>query len=100
MTANYINWTDVRQRLEQAIELLTTRRIRDGYEFDEELGKEALASCGPDKELDGLFELSWQSGIPLNWLMLGDIDALICASAAGAQSRQEGPAVELAVSGR
>ena len=87
-----INWIEVRARVEQAIGLLTTRHIRDGYEFGEELGKEALASCGPDKELDGLFELSWHTGIPLNWLMLGDIDALICASAAGAQSRQDAAA--------
>jgi len=35
------------------------------------------------EEGGGVLEFSRQSGIPLDWLLLGDVGALICASAAG-----------------
>ena len=73
-----INWIEVRERVEQAIATLTTRRVADGYEL--ELSGKALASW---EEGGGVLEFSRQSGIPLDWLLLGDVGALICASAAG-----------------
>ena len=72
-----INWIEVRERVEQAIATLTTRRVRDGYEL--ELSGKALASW---EEGGGVLEFSRQSGIPLDWLLDGDLGALICASAA------------------
>ena len=73
-----INWIEVRERVEQAIATLTTRRVADGYEL--ELSGKALESW---EEGGGVLEFSRQSGIPLDWLLLGDVGALICASAAG-----------------
>src|SRR3974390_1912245 len=73
-----INWIEVLERVEQAIATLTTRRVADGYEL--ELSGKALASW---EEGGGVLEFSRQSGIPLDWLLRGDVGALICASAAG-----------------
>ena len=80
-----INWTEVRERVEQTIVTLTTRRVGDGYEL--KLDGRALASCTAQDEGAGVIEFSRQSGVPLDWLLLGDVGALICASATQAQSR-------------
>jgi hypothetical protein len=83
MTGTSINWSEVHQRVEQAAAVLTTRHVRDGYELDQDLVAKALTSSS--KQDDGILEFAWQSGVPLGWLLMGDIDALICASAAQAQ---------------
>ena len=84
-----INWIEVRERVEQAIATLTTRRVADGYEL--ELSGKALARW---EEGGGVLEFSRQSGIPLDWLLLGDTGALVCAVVAASQPAQENTTVE------
>ena len=96
MTATSINWSEVRQRVEQAAAALTTRRVCDGYELDQSLVGKALTSCS--EQDDGILESAYQSGVPLDWLLIGDVASLICA-AAQAQSRWDRSTVESAVNG-
>jgi hypothetical protein len=79
-TTSIINWSEVHQRVEQAAAVLTSRCVCDGYELDQNLIGKALTSSSEAD--DGILEFAYQSGVPLDWLLMGDIDALICASAA------------------
>jgi len=93
MTTTTIDWHSVHRRMKLAIEMLTTRHIYDGHKLDQALANAALADCRGEK-IDGLVQFSGQTGVPLDWLMLGDTGALVCAVVAASYSGQEGAAVE------
>ena len=89
-----INWIEVRERVEQAIATLTTRRVADGYEL--ELSGKASASW---EEGGGVLEFSRQSGIPLDWLLFGDVGALIANAAGDHLQRENGHRIGTGLSG-
>src|SRR3974390_2543921 len=98
-----VNWIEVRARVEQCATILTTRYIsREFQAADDELRRlldKALADCTPEAGGEGVIEFAWEYGISLDWFFRGDVAGFIGEAAAGAQSRQEGPTAELAVSG-
>jgi hypothetical protein len=79
-------------RAEQAVELLRTRYIRDGWKIDEEAAERALAylrkyACGADDadEFQTCMHFFHGHGISIDWIFDGDIAGLICRCAAGSK---------------
>jgi hypothetical protein len=99
MTTTTIDWQSAQRRLKLAIEMLTTRRICNGYAFDRGLGNEALADCRKER-IDGVMRFSWRTGVPLDWLILGDTGALICAVVAASYSGRDATTDQSVVGGR
>jgi hypothetical protein len=95
-----IDYPAICGRLEQIIETLRTRYIREGWRFDEKDASQALAHMrmlakGPDEDVTDLmgenavlfsqevvFDFLFRHGQSLDWVFRGDIGSMISRCAA------------------
>jgi hypothetical protein len=90
MTATGINWSEVRQRVEQCVVTLTTRYVSPKFQPDPRLLSKAWSDCTPEAGGEGVIELAGRYGISLDWLLTGNVTGFICAGAAQAQEETPG----------
>ena len=75
-----IDWAAVRQRVELCATTLTTRYIALGFQPDGGLLDRARADCTPEAGGEGVIELAERYSVSLDWLMFGDVGALIASA--------------------
>ena len=90
MATTTIDWAAVRQRVELCATTLATRCIALGFQPDGGLLDRARADCTPEAGGEGVIELAERYSVSLDWLLFGDVGALIASAASDHVQRENG----------
>ena len=99
MATTTIDWAAVRQRVELCATTLATRCIALGFQPDGGLLDRARADCTPEAGGEGVIELAERYSVSLDWLMFGDVGALIASAASDHLQRENGHRINTGLSG-
>ena len=99
MATTTIDWAAVRQRVELCATTLATRCIAQGFQPDGGLLDRARADCTPEAGGESVIELAERYSVSLDWLLFGDVGALIASAAGDHLQRENGRRISTGLSG-